>query len=297
MDDVLFVRISLLLLMFFSISQRALADYYNNYNYTATQKGYWFYQTEPKPEKPKKIIPQPVQKTMQNHEIKKQPKFKKFYSEEEMMKMSVKQLHAVMKHLLDQAVSDPTVENVKDYLMAVDAARRKALAFTYMTMYVQQKYPQLSVLSGAPITQPGQNSEIRQTNDIINNTIKDGSNNYALLLFTTDNCQNCVVQKNILGFLTHNSNWIVRDIDITNAPEIKKVFHITEVPYLILIKRGDNRWFPIAAGVHSLDTIKHNMYYAIEYLNGNYSPKEWGLIPTEGSSMFNPEKLPKYLNQ
>lgn len=270
------------------------SDTYYNYNTNNAYKGYWFYEkTPPKPKK-EKIEPQPI---ASNQAKQTKPKLKNYYTEEEMIKMNVAELKAVMKHLLDQAVSNPSVENVKDYLMAVDVTRRKALAFTYTTMFVQQMYPQLSVLSAAPIAQPGLNSQNLQSNTSITKYIDDNSNDYALVLFVAKDCPYCKAMENIMKLFKNSSSMSLVTFYVTPDMPIVKKLNITGVPYLVVIKRGSDKWFPICQGVHDGMQIKHMLYYALRYLNNQITPQEWGVMQTEGSKMFNPNVLPQGLNQ
>ena len=48
-------------------------------------------------------------------------------------------------------------------------------------------------------------------------------------------------------------------------------------PSLILIKKGNEGYIPVSAGVTSLEDIEERLYRGIRFLNGETTPRNWSL--------------------
>ena len=144
--------------------------------YRDSKHGWWWYEKEP--EKPKEKKEEPVIKTRP----KKLPSLKD-YSMEEIWNMHPDEFEPLLKSFLKKAVQSPTEENVREYYVLTDVARRKSLAFTNVAAFVWQKYPELSTAKDYPVAAPGRNALARQTQLEVENTIQSAQNDFALLYF------------------------------------------------------------------------------------------------------------------
>ena len=140
------------------------------------QHGWWWYQKEPVKPKKKETKKTPDKKIPWVPDM-------KDYTMKELWAMHPDQFRPLMKAFLEEAVQNPTPENVKNYYVMMDIARRKSLAFTNVAAYVWQKDPDLSTAKDYPIASPGQNAMVRQETSEVENIITNAKDNFALLYF------------------------------------------------------------------------------------------------------------------
>lgn len=123
------------------------------------KRGWWWYEDptkekpveEKKEEKPKLKAEEPKQEEKKEDKVK--PLYE--YSYEELLRMPIEQFKKIYEHYENLAVSNPTEENVYMYYNVLDVARKKSLLFTMQSMYVWQKYPELSTARDVPTVVPG----------------------------------------------------------------------------------------------------------------------------------------------
>jgi conjugal transfer pilus assembly protein TraF len=168
------------LILFFSLSLflpfPARASGGDTSYYRDSKHGWWWYEKEP--EKPKDKKKRPAVETGP----KKLPSLKD-YPMEDLWRMHPDEFEPLMRSFLKKAVQAPTEENVREYYVLTDIARRKALAFTNVAAFVWQKYPGLSMAKDYPVAAPGRNALARQTQWEIENTIQGAQGDFALLYF------------------------------------------------------------------------------------------------------------------
>ena len=138
------------------------------------KRGWWWYQKEPVKQKEKKKeaekAPAPI------------PDLKN-YTMKELWEMPPSKFRPLMNAVLDKALQDPTVSNVRDYYVVLDIARRKSLAFTNVAAYVWQKYPGLSTAKDYPVAAPGRNAMFSEQYSDVERTIENARDDFALLYF------------------------------------------------------------------------------------------------------------------
>ncbi len=169
---ILFFSFLLLLILPAFVSSIAAADAGSPAGPVA-KRGWWWYQKEPvkgknKKEKKESPVASPSLKN---------------YTMKELWDMPPSKFRPLMNALLDRAIQDPTVSNVREYYVVLDIARRKSLAFTNVAAYVWQKYPGLSTGKDYPVAAPGRNAMFMQQYSDVEATIENARGDFALLYF------------------------------------------------------------------------------------------------------------------
>lgn len=146
-------------------------DYYYD-----IKKGWWWYEKEP--EKPKKGKKEEQKETKQR----KLPSLKD-YTYGQFWDMHPDDFQTLLLEFQKKAVMTLSEQDVREYYIIQDIARRKSLGFANVASYVTQKYPELSVAKDYPVVTPGRNALVRQQRGEIENTVISAQDDFALLYF------------------------------------------------------------------------------------------------------------------
>lgn len=144
--------------------------------YGDSKQGWWWYKKESEKAKEKKEEPASGAKP------KKLPSLAD-YRMEDLWNMHPDEFEPLLREFLKKAVQSPTEDNVREYYVLTDIARRKSLAFTNVAAFVWQKYPELSTAKDYPVAAPGRNAFARQALQEVESTILGARNDFALLYF------------------------------------------------------------------------------------------------------------------
>ncbi|AEA33617.1 conjugal transfer protein TraF [Hippea maritima] len=268
-------KVVLILAVLFLTVISARADV-NNYN---PYQGWFWYKNPPKKEK--------------NKDKNKEEKFTmKTYTYKQLWNMYPDKFQKLLKYALRQAVQNPTPQNVKQYLILQDIARRKAYAFSNVVGYVTQTNPNLSLYKDYPENSPGIRMRTGLMNYDVDKTLKSNRDEYALLFFYKPGCQYCEIQSQILRYLQDEDGWEIMPININQRYDVAARFNVKTVPEIILIHKGSPQWIPVAAGVIALNNIKRNIYRGIMYFEGKLNPKNWSIYQFQKNSGFDVDKYP-----
>ena len=250
----------------------------NNYN---PYIGWFWYQNPPKKEK----LNKEKRQASKGFTI-------KTYTYKQLWNMYPDKFHKILEFALKQAVQNPSPENVKQYLILQDIARRKAYAFSNVVGYVTQKNPSLNLYKDYPENSPGIRMRVGLMEYDIDKTMKENRNDYALLFFYKPGCQYCEIEQEILEYLQDEDGWQIMPIDITKNYVAAARFNIRFVPEVILIHKGSPQWIPVATGVTALNIIKRNIYRGIMYFQGKLSPQNWSVYQFQKNGGFNVNNYP-----
>jgi len=205
---------------------------------------------------------------------------------EELWNMHPDDFQAVLMDFQKKAVRVPSEDNVREYYVVQDIARRKSLAFANASAAVMQKYPDLSVAADYPITAPGRNATVSQRTDEIESRIRSAREEFALLYFSYSGCPYCAEQASILGRLVEKYGWEIREIDTQREPGISTVFGIETTPTLLLVYRRSPDHITVSAGVASLAEIEEKLYRGIRLLKNEITPEEYSLYEFQRGGAF-----------
>ncbi len=204
------------------------------------------------------------------------------YSLEKLWEMHPDEFQSLLLKIHKKAVMTLKENDVRDYLVIQDIARRKALAFTNVNAMIVQKYPGLSLEADFPTVLPGRNAKVRQERMEIETELERSRKDFALIYFYSPVCHFCTEQSRILNFFLTKYPWEVRKVDITKQPELAENLGVRGVPYLLLISKKNQETIPISAGVISLKTLEKRLFRGIRLINKETTP--------EGYSMFEYER-------
>ena len=254
----------------------------------------WFWYHDPPPDseeekqensKPQPAISQPAENKYRNASL-------DDFSMEDIWNMYPDDFQELLNHVQNMAVQQPTEQNVLQYLVMQDVARRKALAYTNSSMYVNQKYSNIfNVNQVYPTSKPGVNARIKMQEQEIASTINLAKNNHALIYFTSPTCGFCEKQSAILHYFTLKYGWQIKPVDISRNPGTADRFAIETTPTLLLIKKGMEDYMTVSVGVVTLTELERKLYRAVRYLKGDTKDDNFLMYDFQRGSAFDPTSI------
>lgn len=251
------------------------------------KKGYWWQDIKPKGKETKK-------EKKEEKKERKLPSLKE-YPPEKLWTMHPDDFHPLMQDFLKKAVQNPTVQNVKEYYTVMDIMRRKSMAFTNVSGYIMQKYPELSVDKDYPTVTPGRSALLRMQTKEIESRIRNSRDDFALLYFYSPTCPYCQEQDGINQFFMKKHEWKIKKLELTGHVPLARRLNVDSVPYTVLIFKRSGNFIPISAGVISMDEMETKIYKGIRLLRGEITPEEYNVYDFEketGSSFTIPYQTP-----
>src|SRR5579863_2525247 len=241
------------------------------------KRGWWWYEIEKK-EADKKDGKEEKRKlpSLADHPI------------EELWKMYPDDFQPLLMDFQKKAVMDPSVENVREYDVVQDIARRKALAFANVASTVSQMFPELSLEGDYPNAVPGQMARVREQSAEISAKIHQSKDRFALIYFYSPTCHYCAEQNEILKFFMEKYPWQIRKVDITEDTLTAGLFRVRAVPFIVLVHRDSEDSIPVAVGVTSLSSMEERIYRGIRLLGKEITPEEYSLYEFERGGGFDP---------
>ena len=246
--------------------------------YEDKKNGWYWYEIEPE-QLEKKEIP----KSDRNINL-------KAYTYDDLWNMYPDDFQELVELIKKKAVQYPTKDNVKDFMFLQDIARRKAVAFAGVFTYVAQNSHELTTKDVYPITRPGQRARVSNIMQEKNNIIQVAGEDFAMIMFFSDNCNYCHAQLPILQYFMDNFKWPVRMVNIDENPNIAARFNVLTVPQIILIYKKTGDYMPISTGVISLSELKTKLSRSIRLMRGEITPQQWFLYKFEKNKSADPLK-------
>ena len=254
----MFVRLTVLLLLF---TCTARADWLTSPE--RGKRGWYGYEVR-KEEKKKKV-----------KEKKKEEKKKAFQwpSPDELYHMKVAEIRKWIGKAADEAISRPTEENIKRWILYMKVADRKATEFAGMWAWVMQKNPDLYREAALyPAVRPGSRAFWKKVWRDVKEKLRKEAHDYALLFFFHPDDPFSEAQSEILKlFREENPDWTVKNIKVT--PELAERFGINYTPQIWLLPRKTGKPVPLAAGVISVNRLEKKIYHTILVLEGKLPPQ------------------------
>ncbi len=252
---------------------------------TGEKKGWFWYEVIPDPPDEEEVESEEKTSASATPQM---PSLKD-YTLEQIWFMHPDEFNPLMKAFHKKAVQAPTVENVYEYKVVEDIARRKASTMADVTMLVVQMHPELNAAKDYPSVGPGRAAYVAQQKAEVEAGIAAAKDEFALLYFHSESCPYCVEQSGILKFFAVKYGWQIRPISITENPGMAAQFKVVTVPHLELVYKKSRNSFPVAAGVVSLSEIEQRLYRAIRYLKGDVSPWNWSTYDFQKGGAFDTE--------
>lgn len=264
------------------------ADYYSD-----SGKGWWWYDRD-KPADEERQDPKPKRQAStpappENEYKTRNPSLKNF-SYQQLWDMHPDDFYELQESFKKKAVQNASEENVMEYYEIIDIARKKGLAFTNSSMYVWQKYPELTTGPDNPTTAPGALAETTMKNEERQAKLKNYKDEFALIYFTQQGCTYCTEQTKILNWFKSQTGWSIRPVDIHENTELANRLGVTITPTLILIQKGNEEFFPVSAGVMSAADIEDRTYRAIRILAKEITPEQYSIYDFQKGGGYDTEK-------
>lgn len=248
------------------------------------KQGWWWYKDPPNP-KPAE------EKKEKKPENKRRMPDMKDYSMEQLWSMHPDDFQELLLDFQKKAVQTLKAEDVKDYRIVMDIARRKALAYTNVDMYVAQTNPQLSLEKESPVSQAGTGARLRMQEDDKNFVLARSRDDFALVYFTSPDCSYCSEQDRIMQYFINKHGWTVKRVDFRSNPGMAAKFNITQTPSLILIAKGEKDSIPISSGVLALPTIEERVYRGVRLIRKEITPQDYATYEYQRGGAMDPMSI------
>lgn len=246
------------------------------------KRGWWWYEKEPvKPEKAEEKEESRIRIGIDLDN----------YTDQDLWNMYPDDFQKLLKIVLKQAVQEPSVKNVKDYLTMQDISKRKSMVFANVVGYVGQMNPDFSVNEVYPATAPGKRALTAMQLDEKNNIIRESRSRYALIMFSQAECRFCQSQSEILAYFEDYFDWPVRNIDTNRQPNIATRFNVEKVPQIIIVSKETGDYMPVSVGVISMNELKDRIYRSIRMMEGKINPEQWYIHDFEKNTSMDPLKV------
>lgn len=115
--------------------------------------------------------------------------------------------------------------------------------------------------------------------------LKSYAQEYAFIFFTKTGCSYCEDQKRILKTFTQNIPWNIKEVNISNRPDIGNRFDIEVTPTLVLIAKSTDKFVQLTEGVQSSGIIKRSAVKGIDLLKKSRPRKEMYLMKMPGQGV------------
>ena len=248
--------------------------------YRDSQKGWWWGERIEEEEKEEEEPPKPAIVQPPPQEQQKEPWLPprlSTYQYEDVWNMHPDEFYELQEAYKKKAVQDPSEANTKDYYELSEIGRKKALAFTNASQYIWQKYPQLSTAADYSTTTPGNLSRVSSTREEVRTVLRRAMDDYALIFFWSPNCPYCDDQRSILKWFEGQTGWTVKPVGVHENPALAAKVGISMTPSIILIKKGDQDYHPVSAGVVSGSDLEDMAYRSVRLMNGDITPEEYSI--------------------
>ena len=215
------------------------------------------------------------------------------YSYDQLWNMPIKQLNRYVEDVTSKAVQTASKKDVERYLMVVDLARRKSLAFAGAVGLYGQLNPHYSISDVAPITIPGQKASVQMQHDEISRLISQARDEFGLVMFTRVNCSYCEAQRGILNYFFAKYHWPIKEIDIDESPDLPTRMGIETTPTIVIVEKETLASNFIHVGVLSLSDLEKRIYRTIKYMRGQIKPEQWAMYEYQKDSGADPLRFLK----
>lgn len=243
-------------LIFFSLSLLPVsADAFfpmgNSYFQNNKGKGWFWYQQHPKKniKKKKKKLPMP--------------------SKNILMTMPVVKFKKLLKEWKYRSISNPTEQNVYNYIKIQSVAGTRARRYAYMWRYVMAAHPSLNYMN----THVGGSSQYRNIISLqINHNkkvaiIKKLRKQMGLVLFYNPADPYSEQEALQLKIVANEDGFYYKDLNVLNHESQAKRMGVIKLPEIIMIYRHSNgklNHYPVTIGLRTQEKIKQNILYDYE---------------------------------
>ncbi len=233
------------------------------------KKGWYGYEVEKEnKEKPEKAEKKPEKVVEAGEPAEKKPV--KWPTAEELYRLKPSEIRKYIERASEEAIANPTEENVARWIRYVHVAQVKASEFAGAWAWVMQQNPDLyRTAAFYPSVAAGKQAFWRTVWREIKRVLDEEKDEYAILFFHGLEGYFDEAMERIIGaFLENHPGWRVERIDIRRVPVLAERLNITYTPQLWLLKRGAEKPVPLAAGPVSVTALEKKLYHTILVLEG-----------------------------
>lgn len=240
--------------------------------------GYWFYKKPPDP-------PQEKKDGEPENKILGQPP-----SEAELLAMHPKQFEKLLEDYRQYALWKMEPQHVSWYYQLQDFARRRSRAFMNVTEVVMLQNPSLNMQTEYPANAPGQSVRVAARQTAVEQRLAQERGKAALIFLQRPECGFCEAQRTTLRYFTQKHGWEVREVNVSERPEIATRFGTNYTPTVIVIFRGTDQWMPVAVGVESVPRLEEGVYRALRMISGETTPQQFTTLDFEDGGLLDPQR-------
>lgn len=218
------------------------------------------------------------------------------YSYDQLWNMHPDDFQELSNQILKKAVQYPTEENMYEYKLLADIARRKSAAFASAFGLATQKNPEFSVGDVYPYSQPGIIAKRDADKAMFEKAISQGKADFGLVVVTKQGCPFCEAEKDILSKFESRYGWPIREIDVsqgTGQAAFAAANDITTYPTLLVVYRETGQYMPVVTGATALDETMMKLYMAMRYLKGETTPEQFQMYDYQKGTGMDPLRKPK----
>lgn len=194
---------------------------------------------------------------------------------ETLMKMHPEEIRRLEKEHMDYALWVQTPEAVADYYRIVTTIRKKAKTFAALNSYNSMTDINFSTNPDRPVSNQGIRIQRQVRKQTISNKLSVNRDSFALVTFTSKTCPICEASRSVNRTFKSRHDWLIKEVDIDENPQLAAKHDITFTPTTIMIQRDTNNFLPVAFGAESVPSLEENTYRAIRLLLGEITPKEF----------------------
>ncbi len=247
------------------------------------KRGYWWYRDPPPAEKQDKKEP--------THSSEREP-LGPLPSYSQIMDMHPEEFRKVFKDRMDEAVWRPTPQNVYNWMLVKDVARRKALAFTQVSQFMLLRNPEMNIAPDQPMDDFARPVKVRQMTEERRTMLVNNQRMFALLYFRSETCIYCQAQDNVLKYFQANTGWEIKTIDVDRDAAAAETFGVRVTPTLYLIYRNSKDYMPVGVGPTTANDLEDNIYRAMRFLKGEITPSQFFMWEFERGGTLDPDADP-----
>ncbi len=233
------------------------------------KRGWYGYEIEKEnEEKPEKAEKKPQKVAEAEGSAEKKPF--RWPTAEELYRLKPSEIRKYIEKASEEAIANPTEENVARWIRYVQVAQVKASEFAGAWAWVMQQNPDLYRTAALyPSVAAGKQAFWRTVWKEIRGVLDEEKDRYAILFFHgLEDYFDEAMGRIIRAFLENHPGWRVERIDVRKVPVIAERLNITYTPQIWLLKRGAERPVPLAAGPVSVTALEKKLYHTILVLEG-----------------------------
>ena len=265
-----------MLAMFAATAERAIAvGWYSAEPSQTGRKGWYAYEKYEKPEKKKKQTKK--RKARGNAKPFRWPTY------EEALRMKPSELKKILERAAEEAIADPTEENVVRWATYMKAAREKSVRFAGTLSFVLLKHPELSYAPEFPINYPASRALSRARAEEMKSFLKKIRDRFALILLTSKRSPLSGPAERICRMFAEETGWKFVSVDADSRPDLVKRLGAKYLPQAFIISRDPGiPPFPVMVGAEALSVLRRNIYTVARIALGEISPAEFGIHGVSG---------------